>query len=408
MSVSIWRDHRFVRFFSSVTISNAGDWFDAFALQLILVRHFHASPIELGFLILLYFLPGIVFGSFAGVLADRLSRRLILSLVAFVSAILTLGIYLSGSVGIIFVLLFFRSLIGSFDGPAQSAYIKSIAVGNQQLLSASAYQSIIFQLCKVLGPMLGAVLLIWYSPRVCLLINAVSFVLSALVFYTLPNDKVTPEDHHKEVKTPFIQQLKAGAVFVWQHPVLRALNIIVFIWMIMALARLGQMAIFLEHIVPKDPNALGWYLGFDGLGSVISGTIMSRFKEVRHPRRFFAFGFFLLFCGVTATSFYQPAWSMDWLYLCAFVLGIGSGFGTVLNSYLIRRETPEDKIGTVSGVIYTLQQIGLAIGSIGGGAVIMLMGVRHYYMSIAVVMLCLGVLSWLLLKHKGPYNESTV
>lgn len=401
MSSSLWRDHRFVRLFSAVTISNAGDWFDAFALQLILVHHFHASPVELGFLILFYFLPGILFSSTAGVIADRVSRRKILMLVALASSFLTFGLYFSSALWLIFTLLFLRSLIGSFDGPAQSAYIKTVASNNDQLLTASGYQSIIFQMCKVIGPMAGAVLLIWLEPKACLLINAVSFLVAALIFFSLPKDMIPRDAQHEADKPSFISQLKAGAQFIWDHRILRALNIIVFIWMILALARLGQMAIFLEHILPTEPNALGWYLGFDGLGAVITGYIMSRQKDVLHPRRYFALGFVILCIGISLTASYQSTWSVDWLYLSAFILGIGSGFGTVLNGYLIRRETPKDKIGSVSGVIFTLQQIGLAIGSIGGGAIILTLGIREYYVVIAIVMLLLAVMSWLMLKRRA-------
>ncbi|MCF6765640.1 hypothetical protein L3V82_07635 [Thiotrichales bacterium 19S3-7] len=72
---TIWKNHQFSRFFVSYTIGNIGDWFDIFALQIIFVLEWHASPIVLSIMILFYFLPSIILGPFAGALTDKVSKR---------------------------------------------------------------------------------------------------------------------------------------------------------------------------------------------------------------------------------------------------------------------------------------------------------------------------------------------
>jgi len=60
MSTTIWHNHRFTRFLAAITINNLGDWFDIFALQIIFVREFNASPLMMSALAFLYFIPGIL------------------------------------------------------------------------------------------------------------------------------------------------------------------------------------------------------------------------------------------------------------------------------------------------------------------------------------------------------------
>ena len=49
-SLSLWKNARFSRFFASMSMSNLGDWLDIFALQIIFVHAFHASPMTMGLL----------------------------------------------------------------------------------------------------------------------------------------------------------------------------------------------------------------------------------------------------------------------------------------------------------------------------------------------------------------------
>ncbi|MCP4473542.1 MAG: MFS transporter [Gammaproteobacteria bacterium] len=109
---TIWRNFRFVRFFISFTIGNIGDWFDIFALQIIFVHEWQASPMLMGVLILFYFLPTIVLSPIAGVWADRVSQRNLMLVTDSLASILTLGLYFSPNVlsALILLLYVFRPL----------------------------------------------------------------------------------------------------------------------------------------------------------------------------------------------------------------------------------------------------------------------------------------------------------
>ncbi|MCP4474021.1 MAG: MFS transporter [Gammaproteobacteria bacterium] len=186
---SIWHNSDFVKFFLSFTIGNLGDWFDFFALQIIVVHRFGGSPVEVSLLIVVYMLPFALFSVFSGIVVDRFNKKWLLFFTDFFSGLLTLGMIFAPKMIILMPLIFIRSTISNFNSPSQQAAVKQLVLP-QQLLKASAYSAIAFQLCRILGPLLGAVVIAHYSARFCLSINAVSFFVSAVILLSMRAKKL--------------------------------------------------------------------------------------------------------------------------------------------------------------------------------------------------------------------------
>jgi predicted MFS family arabinose efflux permease len=398
---SIWKNSQFVRFFTAFSVNNLGGWFDIFALQIIFVHEYHASSLLMAALILSYFIPGILFSSIAGVFADRHSKKKIMLVVSIFSAVLTMGLYFSQGPAIALLLMFVRAIVGNFDRPAQQAYVKKILPNNEQLLKASSYMSIVFSLCKVLGPMIGALLLLAVSARFCLLVNAASLVIAAFIIYSLPADQVkySEIDLPQEKQVPWRQAMKEGARFVFQHNLLRNMILISLVWYICGMARLSQMAIFLKEVLPHNPDALGFVLGFDGLGAVLTGLWLSRKKSLDNPAIYFCIGFLLIAVGFLGITLYSASWPIVFLYSAALVLGLGSGINVVAYAFYLKRETPVEQMGRVTGISNTLQQFGQTIGTLACGLLAMWFGVRNVYFVLIALLFLLAVLSLTALKR---------
>ncbi|MGD9108255.1 MAG: MFS transporter [Gammaproteobacteria bacterium] len=399
MRTSIWQNFRFTRFFISFSIGNLGDWFDVFALQIIFVHEFHASPIIMGVLALFYFIPGVVFGPFAGAFADRFSKRNIMMAVEIICGLLTAGLFFSANILTALLLLLIRSGICSISGPAEQAYIKQV-VPTEQLLQATSYTSIVFQMCKVLGPILGAVILIYFPARSCLAINAVSFVLSAIILITLPRDKPVLLVE-QQTKCNLLQDIKIGGRYIWQHRLIRNTFGIMIIWFTCSMIRMSQLAIFINHLLPNNTRALGYVIGLDGLGAVIAGTILSKKGDIRNYHFCFVAGFLLLGVGTLGIAIYQISWPLILFYLPPFVLGLGSGICMVVYGFFVKKESLEHQVGCVSGIGSALQNTALAFGTILGGLLIIQFGVREVYIGLSVAMFILATATIFLLKSKG-------
>lgn len=396
--MNIWKNIRFTKFFISYVISNLGDWFDIFALQIIFVYEWNASPVLLGTLILFYFLPSIFLSPLAGVLADRTSKRNLMISTDILSTIFTLGLYFSGNIFEALLILFIRSCIFSLNTPAQQAYIKHV-VSDNLLLKATSYTTIVFQMCKILGPMLGSVLLIYLSARACLIINAISFVISALMLLGLPKDDFEKEMHKKS--NHWLKNVGIGINYIWKTPLIRITVIVVVIWFFCSLIRQSQMAFFLKHIFPNKKNTLGIYMSLDGLGAVITSMLLSRKKtSVKNYGYYYFLGFFLLSIGILGVAIYQSIWSIYFFYASALTAGLGTGIQIVNYNYIIKKATPQNLIGCVTGITIALQNIAQTIATFSSGFFVLWIGIREVYIGIAIVMLILGICSIIFYNQK--------
>jgi MFS transporter, DHA3 family, macrolide efflux protein len=385
----LWQNFRFTRFYASMTLSNFGDWIDIFALQIIFVHEFHASPLIMGALAFLYFIPAILFGPIAGVFADRHSKRNIMVITDILSAGLTIGLILSQNTTTALILILIRSSIASLNSPTQQAYIKQV-VPNENLLQASSYTTISFQLAKILGPTLGAVLLLLASPRICLGINVATFIASFLVLLNLPIDKPIGIKSSLMKVTAWVDDVKNGSMFVWRHFLLRTAIFLTSIWFLCSMIYNSQLAIFLQHVLPQKANMLGYVIGLEGCGAVIAGTILSRHKDIVSYAPYFFVAFFLVGFGTLGIAYYQATWSQLFLFALAFIRGIGGGIGGVVSGYLIRKESYEKQIGCVYGISSATQNLALAIGTLLSGVLVLQFGTHEAYIGLAAVMFLLA------------------
>lgn len=389
-NMTIWKNLQFTRFFASFTIGNIGDWFDVFALQIIFVHEFHATPVLMGLLWLFFFLPSIILGPIAGVWADRMSKRNLMLCTDAMAAILTIGLYFSSGVIEALALLFIRSCLTTVNAPAQQVYIKHV-VTDDQLLQASSITTIVFKMCQVIGPMLGAVVLIYTSARACLLINAGSFVISALILMTLVKDKVSAADLTETLH--WSKDMLTGTKIIWGNRLLRIMVTLLTVWFFCSLVRQAQLVIYLKHVLPSNKHALGFFMGLDGLGAVISGALLSRKKDITNCALYFFLGFLLLGAGIFGLSIYHVTWPHAILYTFAITIGLGTGINLVVYGYILKKETSKSQMGRVSSAASTLGSIALAIGTLSSGFLVMQFGIKEMYFGLSVIMAILSICS---------------
>lgn len=388
--MTIWKNGQFTRFFTSFTIGNIGDWFDIFALQIIFTHEFHASPVLMGILWLFFFIPSIILGPIAGVWADRFIKRDLMLYTDLAASALTIGLYLSQSMVMALAILFIRSSITTINATAQQAYIKYV-VTDEQLLQASSITTVVFKMCQVMGPMLGAIILVYTTAKTCLLINAISFMISALILTTLSKDKVTPDEQHANLH--WTKDMLTGTKYIWQNHLLRVMVSILTVWFFCSLVRQAQLVIYLKHVLPNNKHALGFFMGLDGLGAVISGALLSKKKNIINYAFYFFIGFLLLGGGTFGLSIYNATWPNIILYSFGIIIGLGTGINMVVYGYILKKQTTKSQMGRVSSAASSFGSIALAIGTLSSGFFVMQFGVREMYLGLSIIMTLLGFLS---------------
>jgi MFS family permease len=210
-------NRNFRLFLAGLFVSGTGAWVQRIA-QDWLVLTLTNSPAAVGLTTAFQFLPTLLFGLHAGVLADRFPKRRILqatqatmALMATALAVLTL----TGSVQTWHVYLLAAALgvVTAVDNPVRQAFVTEI-VGVHHVRSAISMVSSTFQIGAMLGPVLSGVLVGVVGPGWAFAINALTYVgpLAALALMRLPDP--TPRDED----APSASGLRDGLRYALSHP----------------------------------------------------------------------------------------------------------------------------------------------------------------------------------------------
>ena len=184
--------HRNFRLFLfGQTVSLTGTWMQTVA-QGWLVLLLTNSPFYVGLVSAVGSLGVLLFTLYAGIIADRTDKRrvvVITQTLQMLQAFALAALVWSGdvTVGSILVLAGFLGIVSAFDIPTRQAFIVEM-VGKPDLMSAIALNTSVFNLTRVIGPVVGGVLIGAVGVAICFLLNGISYlaVIIGLLAMRLP------------------------------------------------------------------------------------------------------------------------------------------------------------------------------------------------------------------------------
>lgn len=170
-------------------VSAIGDWLYIVALLVVIYRE-SGSPLVLGLFGAARVIPYILLSIPAGIAADRYDRRLILLVTDLARGAAMLGmawvVATDGPVLALVVLSIVAACFSTFFYPAIGAYIPNLALDERQLGPANSAWASLDNLGFVVGPVLGGILVAAGDVTLAFVINAVTFVVIAVVLWGLP------------------------------------------------------------------------------------------------------------------------------------------------------------------------------------------------------------------------------
>lgn len=392
--VPLWKNSKYLKFLSSFTIGNIGDWFDVFALQIVFALDFHASPILIASLWFFYIAPTMLFAKSAGKWADFLPQKIVLISTDILCGLITLAMFFVYKVDLMILLLLLRGTIATMNSPAQQAVTVAL-VPQKQLLQASSWSAISFQLSRALGPMLGGLMLLTFSARGCLLLNAISFFISFLLVILIKYpQKTLPSKKHNLADQQEKNQFK-----VWQF--IRAnfnlLSNFLFFALVITLLMMAmaQAVLLIREVAPHRPQLFGWMTGFSGLGSVLVGFYLSRKQAIGASYFYYIVALGCLGLADILFSCFKSSWPDIWMMLFALFEGGAMGVATVVFNYVLKKESPYEKIGAIAGFGQFMRAVCLAAGVAVSAFWVGWFGAVATFRGIGIVAICLSLVLWL-------------
>jgi len=204
----------YTRFWLSFLISNGGTWFNTIAV-FVLVIELTGSELALGSIMALRMLAFAVPQPFTGMLADMYDRKKIMIIANLLSALVALGLIFvntSEQLILLYVLVFLMMALHALEVPAERAALPNIVKKNE-LLTANAIDTATWSAMLGLGCALGGFVTAKYGVDVAFIIDAISFVIAALLIFTIN----FPQKEEEKVEGSIIKTGLTNIFYGWKY-----------------------------------------------------------------------------------------------------------------------------------------------------------------------------------------------
>ncbi|HXQ62720.1 MAG TPA: MFS transporter [Acidimicrobiales bacterium] len=264
-------------FFSAQLVSVSGTWMQSVA-QAFLVLHLAPrgrAGIDLGLVTALQFLPMLLFGTWGGLIADRVDKRRLLYGTQSVAGILALVLGLLTAAGAVrlwqvFMLAALLGFVNLVDNPARQTFVLEL-VGRDDLPNAVSLNSVVMNSARVIGPAIGGALIALVGLSVCFEVNAASY-LAVIIGLSL----MRRGDLHKTVPVARGKgQLREGLRYVWRTPGLRQPLLLVAVVGTLAYNFQVVLALFARFTFHGGAGVFSALTSLMGGGAVVGGLLIA-------------------------------------------------------------------------------------------------------------------------------------
>jgi MFS family permease len=321
--------HRNYRlYFFGQMVSLVGSWMQSAAVTWLAYRLTDNQSKWPAFLAAAQMLPTVFLGPWSGALADRTHKlRLILrTQTAFlITAALLAALSFAGLVNewVLLTLMLAQGIVQAIDLPARLAFVPDL-VTRDDLINAIALNSVLFNVARTTGPALAGILLVFTSPAVCFLINAISYVavLAALLCMKLP-----PNGSSAAVEPPS-RSLLAGFAELRRQPRLLLLVLLAGFLAVCGWPLLALLPAYAHQVLGRAEEGYGTLLSAVGVGALLAGLAAATYGTEERRRLFLIGGACLVGLALTGLSLIARS-QVSHLGLAALCCG-AFGFGMIL------------------------------------------------------------------------------
>jgi MFS family permease len=380
--------------------SMVGDW--AYATAVLVWAYNAGGTALIGVWMAVRLLLMAVIAPFGSSLADRFDRKHVL-LVSDVTRALLVGLatvmlFLDSPTIAILVVASLVSFIGVVFRPAQMAWLPALTNKPEELTAANGASSTIESLAFFVGPAIGAGLVATTSVEVVFILNAATFVWSALMVWGIHphadpepstvadgEDAPAAEDGEAAEQEGMLREMSQGFVEVAHNATLRMVAILTCAQVVVAGASAVYGVVFAVEILETGPAGIGIIDSIFGVGAIVGG--------------FFAIARAMKNRLATDMAAGTVLWSLPLLLVVVWpspvtvvaatvVMGFGNPLVDVNFVTIVQRVTPDAVLGRVFGAFEGAQIGSMALGSALAPFLIDLLGLRW---ALTVLALLVGV-----------------
>ncbi len=366
------RHRRFALFWIGLLLAWTGNQFLMWTVPW-QISGFTDSPFALGSIGLIRLAPTIFVSLFAGVIADRFSRRKVVFVMQSImgSTALLLGLLtLTQRIQLwhIYALLIIHATAFVIDLPARYSLTPNL-VPESVLPNALSMEMIAFQVGGIFGPILNGIMINLFGEYVSYLIAAGLFASMPIALILIgPVGQKLLERTSAGVDWGAIRE---GIRFTFQHPLILSGMLLDFFATLLTRAD-SLLPYFARQVLEVEEFAYGLLTSAPMIGAALAGLVLSQVKVIRHQGK-------LVLGSVTLIGLSAVMFGFSRIYLLSLIAlmlaGAGDSVSSIIRSAIRQLHTPDKLRGRMISVNQIFFMGGPYLGDVKSGFLGGLIGV---------------------------------
>ncbi len=394
----------FAKLYLAQTISLLGDAFSWVGLALLAYQiDKENSPKILATALTLRVTAFIIFSPFAGVLADKVSRKKILYITHFIRMAIICCLPFISAEWQIYLLVFLLNIFNAFFTPTYRTIIPQIIEG-KYFREAVGLSTATFQLLGILGPALAGIVAVWLGAREIFFLDGISFIIAAILILSIPSIElqkgVTLEAHQSKNTW---KDVINGIKLLFGNKILRFALSIEFISAIAGASILVNTISHIKNNLQLDDKYYGIIMAVFGIGAAIAAFLLGSLDKTKTRSISLISGALLLGVSICFAN-YVPYLALMFLWLFA---GLGQSLAEMPSETLIAENIDSENQGKVYGSHFAFSHLWWAIAyPIAGFLGTTFPKIDFLYAGILTIIL--GIISIIIFRPFFSFNDKLI
>jgi len=301
----------------------------------------------------------IIFGSYAGILADRFNRKKIMIITNLVRMVIVFSLAFITTVWELYTLVFLLNISNAFFTPAFKASIPQLILHKKKFGNAIALSNATWQLLGMLGPGLAGVVAVFWGSRQIFLVDAFSFIVSSVLVFFIPFSFLNESTPSKYSSFSAIwENILNGTKLLFGN---KSIRFSLLMELVAAIAGAQILVNTVGHIkgnLSLTDKEYGWAMTAFGIGATIAAFTANTIDQSKNKTRLLITGALMISFAVLSANIVP----YGILLILWIIAGSGLSFADMPSQILIAENIPLEQQGKAYGSHFAWSHLWWAIG----------------------------------------------
>lgn len=349
------------------------------------------------------FIPMLIISPFAGVWADKYSKKLLINIADISIAITTLIIIILFALGIDSILLLLvcnivRGFGQGIQKPCVNSFIPEIVTDESKLLKINGFNQSINAISELISPAISGLLLSCVAITNIFMIDVITAIISvSLLVFGVKTRHIVKENKNKNT----LVDIKEGLRYINNHNIVKRLIIYACLLNIFSAPAILLTPLQVVTNFGNDYIKLSLVQVLFVLGTLFGSIIIALRKQVNNKIKLIILAYFLFGIGIILLGFTKTF--VVFLFI-SLVAGMAIGIAQAPTTTLLQELIDNSILGRIFSIFIMGSTLSLPIGILFFGAISQIINI-NYIMIISGILIVLLII---LMNYDKILNKSAI